>query len=297
MNNEANKPPTAAAEGTAPSRVTRRLWLKGALAALVAGAATTPYTFNAHVSRRTIWLPDLPIGWDGVTALHLSDFHRGPLVPAPYLRGVFERARRLPHDIAFFTGDFVSVSASYVDEICGWLRGWPAPLGSFAVLGNHDHYTNAARVKAAVEAIGIPVLSNRSITVSRSGSSIKLIGVDDPSTSKQDYKAAMREVEDGAFRLMLAHSPDIAWHFGQGDIHLALCGHTHGGQVCLPGGQALVCPINLGVDYAKGIFLWRGATLFVNRGLGVTAVPLRAFCPPEIALLTLRRGQGPGAGG
>ena len=270
--------------------MTRRRWLTGASAALLAGAISTPYTFSAQVSRRTIWLPDLPRGWDGVTALHLSDFHRGPLVPASYLRGVFDRARRLPHDIAFFTGDFVSVSAGYIGEMCEWMRGWPAPLGRYAVLGNHDHYTDAAAVGAGLEAIGIPVLSNRSITVARNGSHIRLIGVDDPSTSKQDYKAAMRNVKKGSFRLMLAHSPDIAWHFGQGEIHLALCGHTHGGQVCLPGGQALVCPTNLGVDYAKGVFLWRGATLIVNRGLGVTAFPLRAFCPPEIALLTLRRG-------
>jgi hypothetical protein len=273
-------------------RVTRRRLLQGAAAALVAGAVSTPYTFHAHVTRRTIWLRDLPPGWDGITALHLSDFHRGPLVSALYMRGVFDHARRLPHDIAFFTGDFVSVSAGYIGEMCDWMRHWPAPLGSYAVLGNHDHYTDAARISAAVEAVGIPVLSNRSVSLSRNGSHLRLVGVDDPSTSKQDYGAAMRDVEKGAFRLMLAHSPDIVWHFGQGDIDLVLSGHTHGGQVCLPGGQALVCPTSLGVDYASGMFLWRGAKLFVNRGLGVTAFPLRAFCPPEIALLTLKRGTG-----
>jgi predicted MPP superfamily phosphohydrolase len=245
------------------------------------------------VTRRTLHLPNLPREWDGVTALHLTDFHLGPLVPGRYVRGVLERARTLSHDIAFFTGDFVSFSASYIDEMRDWLRGWPAPLGACAVLGNHDHYTDAAVITQALESIGIPVLSNRSIVAARAGAPIRIVGVDDPSTSRSDYRGAIRGVEPGAFRLLLAHSPDIVWSFGEREVDLVLCGHTHGGQVCLPGGQALICPVNLGTDFAQGVFMWRKATLFVNRGVGVVGFPLRTFCPPEIALLTLKRGSQP----
>lgn len=273
--------------------MTRRRLLIGGLATVAAGAATTPYTFSAHVTRRTFHLPELPREWDGVTALHLTDFHHGPLVPGPYVRGVLETARKLPHDIAFFTGDFVSWSISYMDDMREWLRGWPAPLGSYAVLGNHDHYTDAPAVSRALESIGIPVLTNRSVVAHRGGTPIRIVGVDDTSTSCSDFRGAMREVEPGIFRLLLGHSPDIVWSFGEREIDLALCGHTHGGQVCLPGGQALVCPTNLGTDYAQGLFFWRKATLFVNRGVGVVGVPIRAFCPPEIALITLKRGVQP----
>lgn len=274
-------------------RLTRRRLLIGGVATIVAGVATTPYTFTAHVTRRTLHLPNLPREWDGVTALHLSDFHRGPLVPAAYIRGVLERARALHHDIAFFTGDFVSWSISYMDDMRNWLKAWPAPLGSYAVLGNHDHYTDAPAVARALEGIGIPVLNNRSVIAHRGNSPIRIVGVDDPATSQSDFRGAVKGVEQGVFRLLLAHSPDIVWSFGEREIDLALCGHTHGGQVCLPGGQALVCPINLGTDYAQGIFYWRKATLFVNRGIGVVGVPIRAFCPPEIAVLTLKRGNQP----
>ncbi len=154
-----------------------------------------------------------------------------------------------------------------------------------------NHHTDPAAVTAALEAAGIPVLNNRAARVRWRGESVWVAGTDDPATNHHDLPRTLAGIPDGSFRILLAHSPDIAWAIRRGSVDLALCGHTHGGQVCLPGGQAIIAGTSLGVDYASGAFLWQGATLFVNRGLGVVMLPVRAFCPPEIAHITLRRGD------
>jgi predicted MPP superfamily phosphohydrolase len=159
------------------------------------------------------------------------------------------------------------------------------------VLGNHDHHTDPAAITRALEGAGIPVLSNTATRLRRRGEPIWLVGTDDPATNHADLGRALARVPKGAFRLVLSHSPDVAWSFPEDGVDLALTGHTHGGQICLPGGQAIVASTSLGTDFAGGVFRWRGATLLVNRGLGVVSVPLRTFCPPEIAHLTLRRGS------
>ncbi|HEY3267233.1 MAG TPA: metallophosphoesterase [Armatimonadota bacterium] len=271
----------------------RRFLMRAAAAMAVAAAGDVGYTFSPRITRRSLWFPSLPDGWDGARVLHLSDFHHGPLGPGAYLQRVFEQARALPHDIAFLTGDFVSESSRFASIYPDLLRGWSPPLGVWATLGNHDHYYEPEVVRQAVMRAGAPVLTNQATRLTRNGDPLWLIGVDDPSTDNHDLPAAMRPVRDKAFRLLLAHSPDIVWSLGDSEVDLVLTGHTHGGQVCLPNGAAVVCPTNLGPDYARGRFLWRSATLYVNRGIGVVGLPFRAFCPPEIALLTLRRGIEP----
>lgn len=272
-------------------KVTRRRLLAGLAATGLLGLGAADGTFRPRITRRTLWFANLPPGWDGARLLHLTDLHRGPMVPAAYLRRALEAARRLPHEMLLLTGDYVSRRADYVHEVTAMLGGWTPPLGVWATLGNHDHQTDPAVVTQALEGVGIPVLNNSGRTVRRNGDALWLAGTDDPATSHHDVPASLTGARPGMFRMMLAHSPDVAWDYAEDAVDLALCGHTHGGQICLPNGQAIITATSLGVDYAKGVFRWRGATIFVNRGLGVVIVPLRTFCPPEIALLTLRRGD------
>jgi predicted MPP superfamily phosphohydrolase len=279
-------------ETAARRLITRRRLLAGLAGLGICGLAGSASTFTPQVTRPTLWIPRLPAGWDGVRILHVTDLHHGPLVSGLYLRSALERARALPHDIAFFTGDFISLSISFMSGVADLLRNWRAPLGAWATLGNHDHYNGPEAVTRALEGIGIPVLSNTATRLRRGGDPLWLIGVDDPSTSHSRLDVAMRKITDDVPRLLLAHSPDIVLGFPERAIDLTLTGHTHGGQVCLPGGKPLICPTTLGPDYAQGAFLWRHGTLYVNRGLGVVTLPLRTFCPPEIALITLRRGTG-----
>jgi predicted MPP superfamily phosphohydrolase len=277
---------------TTRRRVTRRRVVAGLAALGLGGGWGGAYTFTPRLTRRTLWMPRLPAGWDGVRVLHVTDLHHGPMVSGAYLGKALERARALPHDIAFFTGDFISFNISYMDGVRDLLRDWRAPLGAWATLGNHDHYNGPMAVTRALESIGVSVLSNNATRLKRNGDPLWLIGVDDPATSHARLPEAMRKVRDDAPRILLAHSPDIVLAFPERTIDLTLAGHTHGGQVCLPGGRPLICPTTLGADYAQGTFLWRKGALYVNRGLGVVNFPLRTFCPPEIALLTLRRGAG-----
>lgn len=281
---EATAPPARSRRGA----VTRRRFLTGLAATATVGIPAAWDTFRARLTRRDLWFPNLPTAWDGARILHLSDLHRGPLVPAAYLRHALEAARALPHDLLALTGDYVSLNAGYVDDVLEMLRGWRPRRGVWAVLGNHDHATDAARVTRALQSLDIPVLNNEPADA---GGGAWIAGTDDPATNRQDLDRATAGIPPRAFRILLAHSPDVAWRFRPGLVDLALCGHTHGGQVCLPGGQAIISATSMGVDYARGTFLWREATLFVNRGLGVVGLPLRTFCPPEIALLTLRRGD------
>lgn len=283
---------TPAQEPSTGAKITRRRWLAGLTATGLLGLVGWNNTFSPRVSRRTLWFPNLPPGWDGARILHLTDLHRGPLVPAAYLAHALETARALPHEMLLLTGDYVSVRAGYARDVAAMLRGWHPPLGAWATLGNHDHDAGASTVTAALEGAGVPVLDNAGTRVRRNGDAIWLAGTDDPATNHHDLARAMAGAAEDEFRLLLAHSPDAAWDFPEDGVDLALCGHTHGGQICLPNGQAIIAAISLGVDYAQGVFRWRGATLFVNRGLGVVGIPLRAFCPPEIAHLTLRRGTG-----
>lgn len=272
-------------------RVTRRRVLAGLAGLGLGGLLGGSYTFTPRLTRRDLWMPRLPAGWDGARVLHLTDLHHGPMVTDLYLETVLKKARALPHDIAFFTGDFVSFRISFMDGVTELLRDWPAPLGAWATLGNHDHYTDPKAVTRALQGIGIPVLTNTATRLRRGGDRLWLLGVDDPATSHARLEDAVRNAPGDGPAIMLAHSPDVALNYRERPIDLTLAGHTHGGQVCLPGGAPLICPTSLGPDYAKGLFTWRHGLLYVNRGIGVVNLPLRTFCPPEIALLTLRRGE------
>lgn len=284
--------PTETTKPTSRPRMTRRRLLAGLAGLGVGGLMGGAYTFSPGVVRRDIWMPRLPKGWDGARALHVTDLHHGPMVSGMYLESALGTARRIPHDIAFFTGDFISFNISFMDGVADILRGWPARLGAWATLGNHDHYTDPAAVTRALEGIGIPVLTNSAVRLRRGGDKLWLVGVDDPATSHARLETALKQAPGDGPAVMLAHSPDIVLAYRERPIDLTLTGHTHGGQMCLPGGRPLICPTSLGPDYASGLFTWRQGLLYVNRGLGVVNFPLRTFCPPEIALFTLRRGSG-----
>lgn len=281
----AEKPP-------ATRRITRRRLLAGLAGLGLGGILGGAYTYTPRVTRRDLWLPRLPAGWEGAKVLHVTDPHHGPMVSGLYLESAFATARKLPHDIAFFTGDFVSYSISFMGGMADLLRDWPAPLGAWATLGNHDHYNGPGAVTSALVRAGVPVLTNTATRLRRGGDPLWLIGVDDPATSHARLPRALKHAPGDGPAILLAHSPDIVLEYRERPIDLTLTGHTHGGQICLPGGQPLICPTSLGADYAKGLFMWRHGLLYVNRGLGVVNFPLRTFCPPEIALLTLRHGEG-----
>jgi predicted MPP superfamily phosphohydrolase len=174
------------------------------------------------------------------------------------------------------------------------LRRLPHPEAAFAVLGNHDYDRHGREhrgehghdVSAVLAEAGIQVLSNSAH--SALGAGLFIAGVDDPSRRRDDLDRAMAGVPEGACCLLLAHSPDVVLRLGQHRPGLVLAGHTHGGQIRLPLAGPLITMSRLPRRQVMGLHEHQGVPTFVSRGIGYSGVNLRLWCPPEVALLTLR---------
>jgi predicted MPP superfamily phosphohydrolase len=191
--------------------------------------------------------------------------------------------RKLRPDLFILSGDFISFKRD-IASLERLLRGFKAPLGVFAVLGNHDHWTAGATVQKALEGSGIQVLVNRVKEIRRKGKTLSLMGVDDLWTGKKDL-GLLYEARGDA-RILFAHNPDHSFLSKRIGAHLQVSGHCHGGQICFPLIGPVIVPSKMGRNHAGGFFRLGRTTVFINRGLG--GFPqLRTLCHPEIVKLTL----------
>ena len=133
-------------------------------------------------------------------------------------------------------------------------------------------------------------MRNENRLFERGGDALRLVTIDDPMTNHDDLPRALQGSSPSEFRFVLSHAPELAWELSKENVDFVLAGHTHGGQICLPGGEPIVVPCSPGKALAKGLCYYRDIPFYVSRGIGVTTAPLRTFCPPEITHLTLRRG-------
>jgi uncharacterized protein len=215
-----------------------------------------------------------------------SDFHAGATTDARMLGAAFDVLRDFRPDVLLLGGDFVSVRASYIDRIAPLVSSIPARHGTFAVLGNHDLRANYAMIVAALEDAGVRMLTNEHTTLAAPFDDITLCGLDD---ARRGHPRAERAI-DGAegTRIILMHSPEGLDAIGQRRFDLALCGHTHGGQIALPSGRPLIVPGGpLNRQYCSGLFHLDGPGarfLLVSRGVGCSTIPVRAFAAPEVHL-------------
>ena len=240
------------------------------------------YRVRAAVSGLPAWLR-------GYRIAQVSDMHRGPYVTEEYLRRCGALVDSLAPDLVVATGDFVDHRVRWAESCAAALSGLRAPDGVFAVLGNHDHWSeDAQQVAAALEGAGLRMLTNRSARLQRSGRSWWLCGVDDIWSGRPDLDAALRDVPETGFRILLCHEPDFADRAAAWGIPLQLSGHSHGGQVRLPGCRPFVAP-PYGRKYPQGLQqVERSPSLvYTNVGLGVIFPPIRLNCRPEVTLLTL----------
>jgi len=193
-------------------------------------------------------------------------------------------------DLIVMTGDFVNgLWPSAVADIAAILDALQAADGVYAILGNHDHWTDAPTIRRAIEASRAHLLSNTSATIRRGSANLFLLGVDDIWEQQHDLDAALAGIPPDAATILLAHEPDFADEAAATNrIGLQLSGHSHGGQVRLPVKGALILPY-LGEKYDQGLYDVNGMALYVNRGLGMIAPFVRFGCPPEITHITLTR--------
>jgi len=232
------------------------------------------------------WGPEAA-GLPPLRIAYASDFHAGPTTDASVLRAACETLRAVAPDLLMLGGDFVTGRATEIGWLARELGAIPAPLGRFAVLGNHDRWSGATPIVRELEAAGIQVLVNANAQLPPPYDRIWICGLDDHSSGWPDPITAVRGAN--GVRVVLMHAPSGLLDLGGERFELALCGHTHGGQLALPGGRAVVVPQGrLSRRYPRGRFVVdHGATLIVSVGLGCVVLPLRTFANPEVVLCTV----------
>jgi predicted MPP superfamily phosphohydrolase len=239
------------------------------------------------VRRQRLDLPNLPTQWDGLRILQISDVHAGPYMDADRMQRLRNLAAGLEPDLIVFTGDQMDRRDSDAGLFARGFRGISAPMGVWGILGNHDHFIDPKRSEWALETAGIEPLINSAVTFDRSGASLALIGLED--LQARDGRApdfSLLEKHPTSFRICLCHQPQGWRQAAAAGAHLTLSGHTHGGQIALTGRNLNVARFS--TRYIAGPYRREEAFLYVSRGVGVGAVPVRVGAPPEIDLLTLR---------
>lgn len=305
----------------------RGLFSKALLISAGAGLAGVGYMlFEAQwlkLEERSLKLPGLPPRLDGIRLLHISDLHAG--APGPSARAISKMvtsAREADPDIVFFTGDMTDKKKD-LSPFVHLLVEVQARFGKFAVLGNHDHglrktvlqdlagrltgktpttgnHEAAAEDTAQVVArnrrllaeAGINLLENECVQIGVSGEEVQICGVDDYQYGFADMPRVAEQVDRSTgLRVLLSHSPDVVEAVPNGDYHLVLAGHTHGGQICLPHptrGKVLLS--TSGSRFGEGFYQLPKATMHVSAGVGTTLLPFRLLRRPEITLIKLSTG-------
>ena len=218
---------------------------------------------------------------------YASDFHAGPTTDANVLRAACAELRAAAADLLLLGGDFVTGSPNEMDWLADELGEIPAPFGRFAVLGNHDLWSDAGYVVDRLQKAGITVLINSNVRLPPPFERVWVCGLDDHWSGRPDAAAAVRGAN--GVRVVLMHAPSGLLDLAAEHFDLAICGHTHGGQLALPGGVPIVVPRGpLSRRYARGRFrIGDRGTLLVSVGLGCVVIPLRTFADPEIVICTL----------
>lgn len=216
-----------------------------------------------------------------------SDFHAGP-TPDGLIAAAISRVASLDADVVLLGGDFVSLRLECLVDVAQMLSSLPSRLGKYAVLGNHDHWTGGGEVVRLLEAAGVTMLTNRNVRLPDPFGNVSLCGLDDHSDGTPDAASAF----DGAngVRLVLIHSPSNLIDIGDHEFAVAICGHTHGGQISLPNGRPIKPALGrYSRRYNAGRFdLTPAKVLLVSRGIGYSTIPIRTNAPPSVMLCTVR---------
>ncbi len=243
---------------------------------------------NPQLVERTWHFPRLPAAFEGFRLLQLTDLHLD-LAPE-FTDALISRLRGVACDSIVITGDFRNSTREDFNPAMADTHRLLATLPDvprFGILGNHDFIEQVP----ALEADGLPILLNESANIERNGERLWIVGIDDPHFYRtHDMTAATRGIPADAFTVLLAHSPEIADELPEGRFDLVLCGHTHGGQLCLPGGRWLHVPLkNQPAKRIRGAWTAAGAQGYTSVGTGSCGVPARINCPGEYTVHTLRR--------
>jgi predicted MPP superfamily phosphohydrolase len=268
---------------------TRRDFLKGAAAVAIAGAAV-PAAAGGHESPRAerpvFLVPGLDPAHDGLKVAQLSDLHVGKRTPPDRIRAAIAQVNAFRPDLVVLTGDYLCRERSGLGLIREQLGGLHGPV--VAVLGNHDHWVDGPAAARALASHGYAVLRNQNTTLVLRNAPFTIIGIDDLLTNHARPHEALTGARRGS-RLVLAHGPRTAEELRRlGEPLLCLSGHTHGGQVNIPGFTRFMLRALAHEPYDRGLFRLGAVQLYVNRGIGNSALRIRLNSDPEVTLAVLR---------
>jgi len=279
--------------------------LRGAAIAVLGKGWYNTLPQNLEITRQTIAIPGIPDAFRGLRIAQLTDLHASWMVDNALFRRAAELVAEVRPDLIVLTGDFISGSTKFLsghvgefnardlEESVAALGMLKAPLGIYGVLGNHDFWSGAPAVEAITRSyaatLGVQWLRNCGVAVSRNGSTIELLGVDDYWEASCSLSTALKHSDARRVRILLSHNPDINEEIDSlgARIDLVISGHTHGGQVVLPLIGQPVMPSRFGQRYRVGLVADGARQTFIGRGIGHLVAPTRIDCPPEIAILTL----------
>jgi len=242
---------------------------------------------SVAVDHHDVHVPSSLGSADTLRIAFASDFHAGPMTPPDVIDQAITQLSGANADLLLLGGDFVSLRAEYARDLVSRLASVPAPLGRYAVLGNHDYWADGAGVAGHLQSVGIEVLTNRHVRLASPFGNVSICGVDDHTSGEPDADAAFRGSE--AVRVVLMHAPSGLLDIGERSFAVALCGHTHGGQMALPNGRPLIVAHGrLSRRYNAGRFAINGdKTLLVSRGIGCSAMPFRFNAAPNVLTCTI----------
>jgi hypothetical protein len=252
-----------------PARVVRRVGLQPAVATI------------EHRVACAQWPP-------GVRPLRIafaSDLHAGPTTDPSLLDEAARALRAAAGDVLLRGGDHVFLDAGGIHDLMRRLADVPAPLGRFAVFGNHDLWADDVVLRDALEGAGFRVLVNENVPLPAPFEHVSICGMDDPWVGAPDVRATF----DGAraVRVLLMHAPEGLMVLGDEPFDVAVCGHTHGGHIALPDGTPIVTAGPLSRRFSRGEFDVKGRPMIVSKGIGATESPLRLFADPDIRVVVL----------
>ena len=277
--------------------LTRRQFLSGLAAAPLVGiSAFAAYArliepYNYWISEHDIFIRDLPPAFEGFRITQLTDIHHSRILGISEVRRVVNLAQQTKPDMFVLTGDYSTTYRRYIEPCAEALSALNAPEGVWAVLGNHDHYTDPELTTRALERRHIAVLNNAHTTLRRGSDSLQLSGIDDWTWNATDWARAFSGLNTKTPTILLSHQPTVLDLEQTGGVSLILSGHTHGGQLNFPFVGAPARLFTSDLKYARGLFRRGETQLYVSTGTGVIGLPVRFGVRPEIAVLRLRRGQ------
>lgn len=256
--------------------------------AVVAWRARFVAPYRAQVTQVVVQLPRKHRHLTGLTIAFVTDTHVGPHFDASDLEPIVEQLKQIAPDLVLFGGDYISESPRFMADTAPILgrMARTARFGAWGVLGNHDLANIRERIVPPLQDEGITILANEAACVETDRGKLWIVGIDDGLLGNVDLERAFAHVPPDAPAICLWHEPDRVEESAPFGAFLQLSGHTHGGQVRIPGKGPIATPI-LGRQFVEGRFQVGDMELYVSRGIGMYRPPVRFNCPPELTVIRL----------